>query len=159
MGAPDLLQHLRDSGLQLEVDGDLLTVKPRDRLTDEMRQAIREFKPALLALLAGAKPEPIQAAYWPNTEHATDAELDVMEARLMLLASRGMDDAEAGKLVDRLLRADRDQTGQVTCHLCQHFNPRRKTCGNFRSAGVWQEIGSDLAGKLQRCPGYAATRQ
>ena len=54
MGAPDLLRHLRDSGFRLDVDGDLLTITPRDRLTDAMRQAIREFKPALLALLTVA---------------------------------------------------------------------------------------------------------
>jgi hypothetical protein len=154
MGAPDLLRHLRDSGLQLSVAGDLLTVTPRDRLTDEMRQAIREFKPALLALLAGAKPEPTQSPYWPNTQHANDTELDTMQARLMLFTRRGMDDTEADQLADKLLKVDREQSGQVTCHLCQHFNPRRKTCGNFRSAGVGQEVGSDLAAMLQRCPGY-----
>lgn len=164
MGAPDLLRHLRDSGFRLDVDGDLLTITPRDRLTDAMRQAIREFKPALLALLTGnksatgaqqdgARHATSQAPYWPNTQHANDTELDLMEARLMTLKRRGMDDAQADQLIDKLLQADRDQTGQVSCHLCQHFDFRRKTCGNFRSAGVSQQVG-ELAAMAQRCPGY-----
>lgn len=157
MGAPDLLQHLRDSGLQLEADGDLLTVTPRDRLTDEMRQAIREFKPALLALLTGSSrvterntDATSKTAYWPHTQHANDTELDTMEARLMIFKRRGMDDTKADQLADKLLQADREQSGQVTCHLCQHFNPSRKTCNNFRTA----RLGRDLAELLQRCPGY-----
>ncbi|MCV2354632.1 hypothetical protein LNV09_10710 [Paucibacter sp. B2R-40] len=100
-----------------------------------------------------------QAPYWPNTQHANDSELDTMEARLMLFTRRSMADTEADLLADKLLQADREQSGQVTCHLCQHFNPRRKTCGNFRAAGVGQEIGSDLAAMLQQCPGYTAARQ
>ncbi|MCV2367323.1 hypothetical protein [Roseateles oligotrophus] len=95
-----------------------------------------------------------QTPYWPNTQHANDSELDTMEARMMLFTRRGMADTEADQLADKLLQADRQQTGQVTCHLCQHFNPRRKTCSNFKQAGVGQEVGSDLAAMLQRCPGY-----
>ncbi|MCV2423464.1 hypothetical protein [Paucibacter sp. DJ2R-2] len=77
---------------------------------------------------------------------------------MMVFKRRGMDDTEADKLADKLLQVDRDQTGQVTCHLCQHFNPRRKTCGNFRSAGVGQEVG-ELAAMAQRCAGYQEARQ
>jgi len=169
MGAPDLLQHLRDSGLRIDVDGDLLTVTPRDRLTDEMRQAIREFKPALLALLTGnqsatgeqqngARHATSRAPYHPHTQHTNETELETMQARLMLFARRGMDGAQADQLADKLLQADRELTGQVTCHQCNHFNASRKTCSNFRSAGVGQEVG-ELAAMLQRCPGYAAARQ
>lgn len=99
-----------------------------------------------------------QAPYWPNTQHANDSELDTMEARLMIFKRRGMDDAQADQLADKLLQADREQTGQSTCLLCKHFNPSRKTCGNFRSAGVGQEVG-ELAAMLQRCPGYATGTQ
>ena len=53
MGAPDLLRHLIEAGLHLDAIGDRLSVTPSERITDDMRQAIREFKPALLALLAG----------------------------------------------------------------------------------------------------------
>lgn len=160
MGAPDLLQHLRDCGLQLEVDGDMLTVKPRNRLTDELRQAIREFKPALLALLAGSgratgrnTAATSKAAYWPHTQHANDTELEAMEARLIHFKRRGMTDTEADQLADKLLQADRLQTGQVTCHLCHHFSPARKTCGNFRLSGTGRDLG-ELSAHLQRCPGY-----
>jgi len=114
------------------------------------------FEP-LTAANEPTKP-PSQARYWPNTQHANDTELNQMEARLMIFKRHGVDDAQADQLTDKLLIADRQQTGQVTCHLCQHFNPRRKTCGNFRSAGVGQEVG-ELAAMLQRCPGYATATQ
>lgn len=51
MGAPDLLQHLRASGFELDVSGDRLMVTPASRLTDGDRAGIRNFKVELLALL------------------------------------------------------------------------------------------------------------
>lgn len=53
MGAPDLLQHLRGAGFRLDVAGDKLMVAPAAALTDAYRQAIREHRTELLALLAG----------------------------------------------------------------------------------------------------------
>jgi hypothetical protein len=79
-----------------------------------------------------------------------------MEARLMLFTQRGLADTEADQLADKLLQFDREQSGQVTCHLCQHFDPKPKRCGNFRAAGVGAQLGSDLAGMMQRCTGYKA---
>lgn len=52
MGAPELLQHLRGAGLALTVtDGGALHVAPRHALTDDLREAIRAWKPELVALL------------------------------------------------------------------------------------------------------------
>lgn len=154
MGAPDLLQHLHDSGLHLDVDGDFLIVKPSARLTEEMRQGIREFKPELLALLAGTKFPSSQSA-WPRSSAATDDELDVMEARQALFRHRGVADAKADDLLDKLLISDREKAGLVTCLLCQNYSPRQKTCSNFRSASIGKELGTDIPVMLQRCAGYA----
>ena len=65
MGALDLLQHLRGAGLSLAVDGDRLTVTPRARLTDDMRESIRANKGALLQALAGpaSRPSPPRESY------------------------------------------------------------------------------------------------
>jgi hypothetical protein len=48
MTAASLLTILRDRGLTVEADGDALTVRPRDLLTDELRAAIRANKRELL---------------------------------------------------------------------------------------------------------------
>ncbi len=51
MTAADLLTTLRSRGLTVAADGDALTVRPRELLTDELRQAIRAHKRDLLAEL------------------------------------------------------------------------------------------------------------
>jgi hypothetical protein len=61
MGAPDILQLLTSAGLRLSVSGETLLAEPRDRLTDQTRELIRENKPDLLVHLRNraptAKPE------------------------------------------------------------------------------------------------------
>jgi hypothetical protein len=51
MTATNLLTKLRDAGLRVAADGDALTVRPRELLTDELRAAIRAYKRELLAEL------------------------------------------------------------------------------------------------------------
>jgi tubulysin polyketide synthase-like protein len=51
MSGADLLMRLRATGLTVAVDGDALTVRPRQLLTDELRAAIRAHKRDLLAEL------------------------------------------------------------------------------------------------------------
>ena len=51
MGAPDLLARITAAGLTVEADGDRLLVRPRERLTVELRETIRSHNPELLALL------------------------------------------------------------------------------------------------------------
>lgn len=62
------------------------------------------------------------------------------------------DQAEA--LADRL--TCRDVAGdddRVSCTDCRHYRPGR--CSNHRSAGLHSaELSRDLAGLLQRCPGF-----
>jgi hypothetical protein len=47
----DLLAALRERGITLKALGDVLRVTPRDALTDDLRQAIKAHKVALIALL------------------------------------------------------------------------------------------------------------
>lgn len=51
MEATSLLACLRTAGLTVSRNGDQLLVAPRERLTDELRHAIREAKPKLLSAL------------------------------------------------------------------------------------------------------------
>ncbi len=114
MGAPDLLEHLYAAGLTLAIDGERLTVTPRGRLTDEMRQAIRESKRELMALLAGNRSASSQAAYWPNSSAMSDAEIDRFERRLIQFKQRGLADDRADRLADWLMLRDRRKADHIS---------------------------------------------
>jgi hypothetical protein len=43
---------LWDRGLHMSVDGDMLTIGPREKVTDADRALIRRWKPHLLALIS-----------------------------------------------------------------------------------------------------------
>ena len=150
MGAPDLLQHLDAAGLTLASDGERLTVTPRGRLTDEMRQAIRESKRELMALLADTKPAPSQAAYWPHSSAMNQSDIESIEARLMPLTQHGMVDAEADQLVSKLMQADQRPSSFTapsaapapparlatrSCAACANLT-RRRTCSEPIDAGL-----------------------
>ena len=61
------------------------------------------------------------------------------------------DDAEA--LAERLTRRDRSGDDRVSCTECASYRPGR--CGNYRAALLHSaDMGRDLAGLLQRCPGF-----
>ncbi len=51
MSAPSILEQLQSAGLAVECEGDRLTVKPKELLTDELRQAIRDHKSEIMLLL------------------------------------------------------------------------------------------------------------
>ena len=75
MSATDLLQHLRTTGFSVSVaDGSGIRVAPAGALSTDQRQAIRDQKPALLALLAGAgaeRPVAILARTCAGCQHLT----------------------------------------------------------------------------------------
>jgi len=51
MGANDLILHLRESGFSIGLHEDRLQVAPADKLTDELKQIIRQSKAAILTEL------------------------------------------------------------------------------------------------------------
>lgn len=108
MGAPDLLLHLRGAGFRLDVAGDKLMVAPAGALTDAHRQAIRDYRGELLALLAG---------------EANDAEREAFEERAAIMEFDG-----------GLSRSDAE-TGARSCIACE-FRSRRKTCLEPVAAGL-----------------------
>ena len=71
MTATRLLDALRTKGVQLTVEGDQLAIDaPKGVLTDDVRQAIRTQKAALLALLAQPAPAHDTPATAPSTQEA-----------------------------------------------------------------------------------------
>jgi tubulysin polyketide synthase-like protein len=82
MNAPTLLATLAARGLTVTVDGSALRVSPRDGLTDELRQSIREHRSELLPLLpsyrwriTGSKCGVFEACFLPE---ATRAEVSAL---------------------------------------------------------------------------------
>lgn len=90
--ATGLLARLRDAGLSVSRNGDQLIVIPRQRLTDELRSAIRDGKGELLTALAGE-----QAPQPPD-----------LNSRIRRMATRW--GFSANELADELSRASLDPT-------------------------------------------------
>lgn len=155
MGARDLLQSLADAGVSVEADGGRLLIRPASRLTDAMREALRAAKPDLLSLLAQT-PNTLEgfdlaAVAW------TDGDIARFHVRHDRLARWGWPDEAAQALAARLVLRDRAHDDRVSCADCRHYRPSR--CGNHRRAGLLSaELGRDLAGMLQRCPGFQSER-
>jgi hypothetical protein len=92
----ELLARLRHAGLTVTRNGDQLVVVPRDRLTDELRAAIRNAKRDLLEALTNEQPsEP--APSMPD-----------LLARIRRMAQRWGFSPE--ELTDELNRASADPT-------------------------------------------------
>ena len=53
----NVLERITEAGLIVEVDGDRLIVRPKERITDEVRSIIRDNKPEILAALRKPLPE------------------------------------------------------------------------------------------------------
>ena len=83
-----------------------------------------------------------------------NADIGRFLARCARLQRWGWPADQAEALADRL--TCRDVAGdddRVSCTDCKHYRPGR--CGNHRRAGLHSaELGRDLAGLLQRCPGF-----
>ncbi len=87
MPAAALLNRLRDHGLTLSRSGDQLIVAPRDRLTDELRAAIRSAKRELLEALTieptiaeANLPDEVEAPLSPAQQAARREVLTQLEA-------------------------------------------------------------------------------
>ena len=115
-----------------------------------------------LATLAGvaapvdSMPEQVTRGYRPDLAAVAWTEDDIARfldrrARLMRW---GWAEPDAEKLAERLVRRDREADDRVSCTDCRHYRPGR--CGNHRLAGLpAADLGRDLAGLLQRCPGHS----
>ncbi|MDR7332453.1 hypothetical protein [Roseateles asaccharophilus] len=150
MGARDLLDAMSGAGLSVMAEGDQLVIRPGSKVTDELRAALREAKSELLALLRGA-PDLRQPGQAAAACTVGDAARQRYVTRLLRLH---WPKAEAEAFAGRLVERDRSGDERVSCFECRHYRPG--SCGNYRRAGLGaRTVGSDLAGLLQRCSGFA----
>lgn len=156
MGAPDLLRHLREAGFTVApADGGGIRVAPSASLTDAHRQAIRDHRAELLALLT-PPPDPDRWC-WPDSDAMNRAELEQFANRAQQFNRRGMSAEAAEAIADRLVIRDREQDDRRICLECNAFRPGR--CSNHRRARLQApEVGHNLATMLQRCPGFQPSR-
>lgn len=88
-----------------------------------------------------------------------DADIARFTARVHRLLRWGWPESEAEALAERLTQRERNGADdRVSCAgECAHYRPGR--CRNHRPAGLQSaDVGRDLAGLLQRCPGFATTK-
>ena len=156
MGARELLHELAGAGFHVTAEANRLVIRPWSKLNNDMRAALREAKPELLALLAGASSREseafdLAAVAW------TDADIARFLDRRARLLRWGWPEPEAEKLAERLVIRDREADDRVSCADCASYRPGR--CGNHRRAGLTvADVGRDLAAMLQRCPAFEAER-
>ena len=173
MGAPDLLQQLRAVGLALTVEEDRLIVKPRERLTDPDREAIRAHRDELVQLLRptlrapttsaspAGRPPPMPHALTrcgAETAHAggwDDGEIARFTHRTALFARRGFNQHDAEDLAERLTLRDRTGDDRRMCVECSHFGER----GRCLAAAMGRIAGADrrlepVPTLLQRCEAF-----
>lgn len=162
MGAPELLQHLRAAGFALApAEGGGIRVAPAGTLSDADRQAIRDHRAELLALLdgdAGSRHLKPAAAREPVTRESwTEAEISVFIDRYERLLRWGWSEIEAENLAERLVWRDRDADDRVVCAECRYYRGER--CGNHKDAILnVADRGRNLAGLLQRCAGFRTVK-
>ena len=162
MGAPDLLQQLRDAGLTLEASDGKLIVTPRDRLTDALRLAIKAHKVALMAALtlvsprADLPPDPDRYC-WPHSTAMNTAEIDRFLARVETLHRKGIGLDVAETLGDAMVLRDRDPLDdRRSCIECANLE-RSGRCAAARAgriAGAASNL-EPVQAVLQRCEGFA----
>jgi hypothetical protein len=163
MGARQLLEQALRSGLTLAADGPALVVRPKERLTDDLRAALLAAKPELMALLKEPKQGGQEGQGCQGNQDGqagtlagacTDADVNRFLARRDRLMRWGWDEVDAQALAERLTRRDREGDHRVSCAGdCANYRPGR--CDAHRRAGLGDAgVGRDFAVLLQRCPGF-----
>src|SRR5574337_1514264 len=160
MGARDLLADLAGSGFSIAAEGDKLVIRPWSKLTDDMRSALREAKPELLALLAPPErpqkltPAELDLAHAEPWPEATCARVVARVSRFLRLGFNG---ADADDLAERQHLLDVQAEGRTLCVTCTHLAGHATAgwrCRQHRDAGVAAELPAALVTLPQRCAAF-----
>lgn len=110
MDPRELLTDLALHGVSVQAKDGALEIRPAALLTNPMRQALRECKPALLALLGTEKNPYRLTATDADRCHGpcwTEAEITRFVARVSTFMQQGFSASDADDLAERLVLRDR----------------------------------------------------
>ena len=160
MGAPDVLQHLHAAGLHLAVIDGKIIVQPRSKITDDLRQSIKDNRDKLLQALAATRRSgnPLVTAEQADDCHAgawDDDELSAFTTRVLMLQRRSIEADDADNLAERLTLRDRDGDDRRMCVECSHLGDG----GRCLAAAAGRVHGADrrmepVPTVLQRCEAF-----
>ena len=160
MGAPDVLQHLHAAGLHLALIDGKIIVQPRSKLTDNLRQSIKDNRDKLLQALAATRRSgnPLMTAEQADDCHAgawDDDELSAFTTRVLMLQRRSIEADDADNLAERLTLRDRDGDDRRMCVECSHLGDG----GRCLAAAAGRVHGADrrmepVPTVLQRCEAF-----
>lgn len=99
---------------------------------------------------------------WPHSEAMNTGEVDTFTARLHQFTGRGLVQADAERLADRLVKRDREGDDRRLCLECTHLAgnaPGAWACKNWQRAGVAvrardAQLSAALVYQPQRCDGF-----
>lgn len=117
MDPRELLTDLALHGVSVQAKDGALEIRPAGLLTNPMREALRECKPALLALLSSETNPYRLSATDADRCHApcwTDAEITRFVARVSAFMRQGFSASDADDLAERLVLRDRQAGGNRT---------------------------------------------
>lgn len=117
------------------------------------------IKPQATAANEAVQPDPAPGEREPRPVAMSAAELATFARRVERFTMRGLCAEASEREAYRLAARDRDGDDRRLCLECLHLRgiPQAWRCGNAWRAGIGgPALPSDLAGLLQRCPGFAA---
>jgi hypothetical protein len=172
MGARAVLDDLRGAGVSVKLVDDKLIVGPKDRLTDPLRDAIREHRDELVLALKAAPPAAAPVAppsagpariYRLTRQHADEAHAEPWDSdtiamfnlRRDAIRRRGYDPDDAEDLAERLARRDAQRDDLRMCVECTHLAEH----GRCLAAAAGRILGADRRLEpdpvtLQRCTAF-----
>ena len=160
MGTAGVLQHLHAAGLHLVLSGDKIMVTPSARLTDDLRQTIKDNRDKLLRALAPRRQSgnALMTAEQTDDCHAggwDDSEVSTFTARVLMLLRRGIGVDDADDLAERMTLRDRDGDDRRMCVECSHLGDG----GRCLAAASGRVHGADRRMEpvqtiLQRCDAF-----
>lgn len=110
-----------------------------------------------------ASPRPDPDRYcWPQSMAMNSVEIERFAKRRQVFIAKGLDEAAADELADKLVTRDRDRDDRRVCFECSHlkgFTVLR--CDNWKAAGIATTSDGAFVHKafgtlLQRCDGFGA---
>ncbi|WP_425254236.1 hypothetical protein ACPJXG_10905 [Janthinobacterium sp. NFX145] len=158
MPPANLLAECQKAGVIVELASGALKLKGQSDAVHFAAGMLRPFKDELVQYLDQPIAEPLSQAGQPRQASSTAPSDDTTCARVTLFRGRGLNQAAAMALAQRLTVRDQQHDERRVCLECAHMagtaNARR--CGQWRQTRMkGPAMPADLVDVLQRCRGFA----